>query len=132
VKEVGMAKLFRVILPVTDIEAATRFYATLLDQRGERVSSGRHYFDCGGVILACYDPIADTDPAPRPPNPDNVYLSVDDLEAAHARAEAAGCSALLEIKTQPWGERSFYLRDPFGNPVCFVAAGTEYVGGAWG
>ncbi len=39
------ARLFRVILPVADIEAAAAFYATLLDDAGMRVSPGRHYFD---------------------------------------------------------------------------------------
>jgi hypothetical protein len=24
------------------------------------------------------------------------------------------------IARRPWGERSFYMRDPFGNPLCFV------------
>lgn len=53
--------LFRVILPVTDIEAAASFYARLLGIPGSRVSGGRHYFDCRGTILACYDPLADGD-----------------------------------------------------------------------
>jgi len=44
-------RLFRVIMPVTDIEASARFYSALFDQPGFRVSGGRHYFDCGGVIL---------------------------------------------------------------------------------
>ena len=30
--------------------------------------------------------------------------------------------------TRPWGERSFYLRDPFGNPLCFVDAATLFTG----
>ena len=52
-------RLFRVIQPVDDIELAARFYAQLLGFAGERVSPGRHYFDCGGTILACYDPVRD-------------------------------------------------------------------------
>jgi len=54
-------QLYRVIQPVTDIEAAARFYSAVLETPGERVSPGRHYFACGGTILACYDPVADTD-----------------------------------------------------------------------
>ena len=27
-----------------------------------------------------------------------------------------------------WGERSFYVRDPFGNPLCFVDADTLFTG----
>ena len=54
-------KLYRVILPVKDIESAVRFYSQVFEQAGERVSPGRHYFECGGVVLACYDPVADGD-----------------------------------------------------------------------
>lgn len=52
--------LFRVILPVSDIEVAAAFYAGILGVPGDRVSPGRHYFPCGGTILACYDALAAT------------------------------------------------------------------------
>jgi uncharacterized glyoxalase superfamily protein PhnB len=95
---------------------------------GTRVSSGRHYFDCGGTILACYGALADGDPEPVGPNPQPVYFSLDDLEGAHTRAEEAGCRELTEIEVRPWGERSFYARDPFGNPICFVDAEMLFTG----
>jgi hypothetical protein len=25
-----------------------------------------------------------------------------------------------KIEKRPWGERSFFMKDPFGNPTCFV------------
>jgi hypothetical protein len=28
----------------------------------------------------------------------------------------------------PWGETLFYAADPFGNPISFVEAGTEFEG----
>ena len=46
-------RLYRVILPVADIERAVAFYRTVLGVPGQRISQGRHYFGCGGVILAC-------------------------------------------------------------------------------
>lgn len=120
--------LYRVILPVGAIEDAVRFYTRILGQPGERVSPGRHYFDCG-AILACYDPRADGDGFDARPNPDHVYLAVDDLESAFELARTAGPEWIeKEIETRPWGERSFYLKDPFGNPLCFVQAGTEFTG----
>lgn len=128
-------RTFRVILPVEDIEGATRFYATLLAVAGERVTSGRHYFDCDGVLLACWDPFADGDPAFPGPNHGPVYLSTTEpLETIHQRATDAG--AVLDpvrgsITRQPWGERSFYARDPWGNPFCIVESGTEYRGGSF-
>ena len=122
------ARLYRVILPVPDIEKAAAFYGDLLAATGRRVSPGRHYFDCGGTILACFDPRADGDGFDARPNPDHVYFAVDDLEAAYERAKRLGCQELSEPKKMPWGEVSFYAKDPFGNPICLVRAGTEFTG----
>jgi uncharacterized glyoxalase superfamily protein PhnB len=128
--EKPMARLFRVILPVGDIELAAKFYGELLGQPGRRVSKGRHYFDCGGVILACFDPRADGDEFDARPNPDHFYFAVADLEAVFERARRLGCKEIdSEIKVRPWGERSFYAKDPFGNPLCFVDEGTVFMGG---
>ena len=132
-----MTRLYRVIMPVGDIDAATRFYGAILATSGKRVSPGRHYFDCEGTILACYDPRADGDHHSARPNQDHIYLAVDDLEAAQARCRAAkatfprgktGGAALADIARRPWGERSFYIEDPFGNPVCFVDRSTVFIG----
>jgi catechol 2,3-dioxygenase-like lactoylglutathione lyase family enzyme len=133
-----MARLFRVLLPVTDIEAAERFYAHVLGSAGMRVSPGRHYFECEGVILACYDPKADGDGFVAAPNPESLYFSVSDLEATlRACTEAGGHLAegsppgvgpLGQIAKRPWGEESFYLQDPFGNQLCFVSASSVFTG----
>ena len=130
-------RLFRMIMPVSDIEASARFYSALFDQPGFRVSGGRHYFDCGGIILAVYDAIADGDRAPVRSNAEHVYFAVSDLGAAFARAQrAGGLSTALgddglpmgEIAKRPWGEVSFYLQDPSGNPLCFVEEQSIYRG----
>jgi uncharacterized glyoxalase superfamily protein PhnB len=123
---IEVPRLFRVILPVSDIEVAASFYAHLLETEGTRVSTGRHYFDCAGTILVCYDAVTDGDPERVGPNPQHVYFSVDDLDAAHARAEHAECRELTSIEIRPWGERSFYARDPFDNPICFVDSQTLF------
>ena len=121
-------RLFRVILPVSDIEAAAAFYARVLGMAGRRVSPGRHYFNCGGTILACYDPRADGDRLDAKPNPDHIYFAVDDVDETYKLASAAHCQKLDPIKTWPWGERSFYAIDPFGNPICFVDSLTVFTG----
>jgi catechol 2,3-dioxygenase-like lactoylglutathione lyase family enzyme len=122
-------RLFRVILPVADIEAATDFYRRLLGLQGERVSRGRHYFDCGGTIAVCFEPRADGDDFDAAPNTGYVYFAVDDLEATFERARSAGCEWLeAEPAERSWGERSFYARDPFGNPICFVDGRTIFTG----
>ena len=99
---------------------------------GVRHRGARHYFDCGGVILAILDP---TEGGLTPaPNPKSLYFAVANIEAAHARAakldalapyqvhgEAAG-----KVTKRPWGERSFYVVDAWGNDLCFVEEGTLY------
>jgi predicted enzyme related to lactoylglutathione lyase len=127
------ARLYRVILPVGDIKEAARFYGAILGEAGQRVSRGRHYFGTGesGAILACYDPIADGDPAEqgwRHHSNQYVYFSVDDLEATRAACVEAGARGITEIAAMPWGETMFYALDPFGNPISFVKVGTEFTG----
>ena len=125
-------RLFRVIQPVDDIELAARFYAQLLGFAGERVSPGRHYFDCGGTILACYDPVRDGDGRGggwRHHFHQYCYFAVPDLEEVHARARRLDCTAPdARIASMPWGERLFYAEDPFGNPICFVDAASVFRG----
>ena len=126
-----MAKLFRVILPVADVDAAARFYGHVFGIEGRRVSPGRHYFDCGGVILACYDPVSDGDDAGNGWTlHDNQYLyfSVPDLETVRARVVEAGGRNVTEIETMPWGERMFYAEDPAGGRVSFVDRNTLFTG----
>ena len=133
-----MAKLFRVILPVNDIDQATEFYGAVFGQTGERVSPGRHYFDCEGSILACYDPVADGDGYDAKPISEPFYFAVDNLEAVFGRAKDAGASfsndeipdvgRIGSIERRPWGETSFYAVDPFGNPLCFVSNESVFTG----
>lgn len=124
--------LYRVILPVTDITKAVTFYSFVLGQSGKRVSSGRHYFDVGGTILAIYDPIADRDDIQKEwsfHENQYIYISTDTLEDVHQKVKQSECSHVDEtIETMPWGERLFYANDPFGNPICFVDQQTVFRG----
>lgn len=128
--------LYRVIVPVTDIEQAAQFYSEVLGEPGRRVSGGRHYFgadQAGGAILACYSPKDDGDAHRygvkwRPHPLQDVYFSVDDLEAARQRCISAGARDITDINKMPWGETMFDGNDPFGNPISFVLAGTEFTG----
>ncbi|MDX1394989.1 MAG: VOC family protein [Gemmatimonadota bacterium] len=133
-----MAKLFRVIVPVSGIDRAARFYEAVLGEPGRRVSPGRHYFDCEGVLLVCYDPKADGDDTEATPNAHPLYLAVDDLRDTYERAHEAGATTVDEdvagvghpggISERPWGEVSFYASDPFGNPLCFVTRESVFTG----
>ena len=126
------AKLFRIIIEVGDLDAASRFYAELLDTPGQRHPGARHYFECGGVILAVLD-VSEGGTRPRP-GPQSIYLAVDDIDGVHTRAKALDALAPFQVHGQPagdvlerpWGECSFYVTDPWGNELCFVQEGTLY------
>jgi hypothetical protein len=65
-----------------------------------------------------------------------LYFTVSDLEAAFERAKALKCLSRESVHdapgggivVRPWGERSFYVEDPWKNPLCFVEEGTVYAG----
>lgn len=126
-----MVKLYRVILPVKNIEEASKFYSTVLKMPGKRVSPGRHYFDCGGTILACYDPIADGDDMDQGwfmHKNQYLYFSVNDIEETYRLLQKAGATIESGIEKMPWGEVILYARDSFGNPISFVESGTLFTG----
>ena len=122
--------LYRIVLPVMNIERADRFYSYVFDMPGKRVSPGRHYFKLGQVILALYDPDADGDEGIGQWNfHENQYLyfAVADLESIHLKLLSSECLDVdKRIRVMPWGERLFYARDPFSNPICFVDEKTVF------
>jgi catechol 2,3-dioxygenase-like lactoylglutathione lyase family enzyme len=127
--------LFRVILQVSDLDQATEFYSKLLNDPGRRIPrASRHYIDCGPVILALVDVTAGGEQAK--PLPDYIYFGVKDLEQVYERARELDClsnedvhgASAGEIVVRPWGERSFYVEDPWGNGLCFVDNKTLFTG----
>ena len=55
-KKSSRPKIFRITIEVSGLDQAAAFYAKLLDDPGKRHPGARHYFDCGGVVLALEDP----------------------------------------------------------------------------
>jgi catechol 2,3-dioxygenase-like lactoylglutathione lyase family enzyme len=50
------------------------------------------------------------------PVPD-MSIEVDDIETALARVQKAGIAIEYGPKSEPWGVRRFYVRDPFGKLI---------------
>jgi len=123
-------RLFRLNIEVGDIDRAASFYSELLGSEGRPQAGGRCYFAAGSVTLQVVQ-VATPHPAAKA-----LYFAVADLDAAHARAAGLDClsdemvhgSPAGEPVVRPWGERSFYAADPWGNPLCFVEEGTIYAG----
>ena len=130
--------LYRIILQVDNLDKAEEFYGKLLGDRGRRIPRGsRHYIDCGPVILALVDVNGEGIPGLEPkPLPDYIYFAVSDAEAVHQRARELQCLSTDDVHGEsagdlvkrPWGERSFYVHDPWGNGLCFVDENTLCTG----
>ena len=126
-------QFFRLNIEVGDLKSAISFYTNLLMVEGRKQAGSRCYFDCGPVTLQVLDVSS-----VRPPHPaaKALYFTVSDLEAACERARVLQCLSREDVHdapgggivVRPWGERSFYVEDPWKNPLCFVEEGTVYAG----
>jgi len=126
-------QFFRMNVEVGNLDEAEKFYTELLHVEGRRQPGARCYFECGPVTLQVVDVsrVAAPHPAAKA-----LYFTVRDLEAAFGRAQALGCLSRESVHdapgggivVRPWGERSFYVEDPWSNPLCFVEEGTVYTG----
>ncbi|BCB88906.1 VOC family protein [Phytohabitans suffuscus] len=60
-------------------------------------------------------------PAGAVPDADDwrVYVAVDDVDAHHARAVAAGAEVIMPLTDRPYGSREYGARDLEGNPWSF-------------
>jgi predicted enzyme related to lactoylglutathione lyase len=114
---------------VDDLDAAVRFYGAAFG-----LTVGRRFGSVGVEMVGTSAPIyllakrAGTTPAPTVDRPRDyarhwtpVHLDfvVDDVEAAVARALAAGAVLERPLTTRAWG-RLAVMADPFGHGFCIV------------
>ena len=118
------------ILYVQDQQRSHDLYRVLLDREPVIDVPGMTEFDLGGCKLGLM-------PAsgiariitPALPHPDaghgvprcELYLRVDDLDAAIARAMQAGLVVISPAADRDWGDRVAYFADPDGHVVALAA-----------
>ena len=126
-------QFFRISIEVDDLDLAISFYSKLLGLPGRKQAGSRCYFECGPVTIS----VLDVSKVRQPHSAAKaLYFTVKNLEAAFERAKALGCVSQEDVHdapgggivVRPWGERSFYVQDPWQNPLCFVEEGTVYTG----
>jgi len=126
-------QFFRLNIEVGDLETASSFYSKLLGIDGRKQPGSRCYFRCGPVTLQVLDVSSSREPHPAAKA---LYFTVNNLETIFERARGLQCLSQESVHdapgggivVRPWGERSFYVEDPWKNPLCFVEAGTVYAG----
>ncbi len=111
---------FRAMLVVADYPASLHFYETLLGLR--RVMAWDDGHGPGALLslgpgrtleLRGARPGADT-PGAAVAERLMLGIAVADAQAAHNALAAAGVAIVRKLKDNPWGDRSFAVRDPDG------------------
>jgi len=126
-------QFFRLNVEVGDLQSAISFYTSLMGIQGRKQAGSRCYFECGPVTLQVLDVSSERQPHTAPKA---LYFTVNNLEEVYERAKSLKCLSAEDVHeapgsgivVRPWGERSFYVQDPWKNPLCFVEEGTVYTG----
>jgi catechol 2,3-dioxygenase-like lactoylglutathione lyase family enzyme len=112
---------FRAMLVVADYAASLRFYETLLGLRRVMAWDDGHgpgaLLSLGpGRTLELRGARPGGGDAPGAAVGDRLMLgiAVADAQAAHDALAAAGVAIIRKLKDNPWGDRSFAVRDPEG------------------
>ncbi len=106
-----------------DLDAAERFYTTVLGMEVIARVPGRHvFFRCGGRVFLVFNPERTREGGPVPGHgaegAGHVCFAMreGELEAWRAHLQAHGVEIESDY-TWPGGGRSLYFRDPAGNSV---------------
>lgn len=99
-------------LTVPDVDQARAFYADFLGLSQEEMNQGwvarfTQPQSRVSVQVVTRDKTAPVDSV--------ATLKVDDVDAAHAEAQAAGIEIVHPLTTEEWGVRRFFVRAPDGN-----------------
>lgn len=112
------------ILFVSDLDRAIGFYRDVIgvplrfraDAYAEFATEGAKFaLFPRSELPALIGRHAPPDPAPWPQG--EVAFFVEDVDAEHARLQAAGVCVLAPPTDRPWGERTLHVADPDGNVV---------------
>ena len=112
-------KGFRSLTPYLLVKDAARF-VEFAKQAFGAVEASRYPAPDGTImhgVLQVGDSMLElSDGGPGfPPRPAALHVYVPDVDAAYARAIAAGCTTLYALGDRPYGDREGDVRDPFGN-----------------
>ena len=112
---------------VSDLATALDFYVGTLGFRAAFVHGDPPFYaqvarDGGRLNLRTVDgPVFDAGFRTREGDALSATLTLDDAEALFREFEAAGAAFHQTLRDEPWGARTFIVRDPDGNLIAFAA-----------
>ena len=98
------ANLFRVILPVEDLERADTFWDRILGLPIDQGVPSRHYIQTGGAILVLVD--ASEHGGRHTPNPEWLYVRVPVGAVTGKTRLRPGSRGKRDANWTPWGPRN--------------------------
>lgn len=113
---------------VEDIKRATEWYGRVLGFKecwtyGEPPFFGQVARDGFKLALRC----SDESLVDRRRSLQEDFLAadfgVDDVKALYLEYQSAGADFHQTLRTEPWGQRSFIIKEPDGNLICFTGPG---------
>lgn len=106
----------RLVLDVSDLERAIRFYAQVLDfqtvSRSEWMGHQTGLLQLGLLHLLLLEQPGSANPLNLPKSGPIITLSDSRIEDRYHDIERSGIEILAPLAESPWGGRSFLLRDP--------------------
>jgi catechol 2,3-dioxygenase-like lactoylglutathione lyase family enzyme len=117
-----VARLTHACVITDDVRRLRAFYADVLAMEPTRMHDDYVEFATAGGALSLYarsklEPYAPGATSSRSNRSVMLEFEVADVDAEYARLRSRPIEWVKTPSTQPWGNRSIYLRDPDGNLV---------------
>jgi len=119
------------VLYASDVESVAAFYVALGFEEGFRmpddtgaagfIALRRDAAELGVTTEASPRALAGVEPGPGPRH--ELFVYVEDVDAAFAMVRDTGGRTLREPADMPWGERLAFVQDPEGNIVTLATGG---------
>ncbi len=116
-------RIFETVLYASDLEAAERFYVSVLGLEVIDRGSLAVVLRCGQGVLLIFDPqkaaaAGRAVPSHGATGPGHVAFPLEESSAPAWRQHLARCGVEIEMEVDwPQGGRSIYFRDPAGNSL---------------
>jgi catechol 2,3-dioxygenase-like lactoylglutathione lyase family enzyme len=105
------------VLAVHDVRVSARFYVDVLGFEVVAEPDGWIFVKKDGCMIMLGECPDDMHPSELGCHNYFAYLHVDDADAYHAQAQAAGATILQPADDKPWGMREFAIKTPDGHRI---------------